>query len=144
MVQMLPDFRNCRPRWCRDLPLGSLGVGAMGQHQERSSRASVADPIWEVIKQERPRVMLELSHARAKKGGVDQHSEILSTADWAQCIGKDNMLPCKLISLLCTAWFLQQIRTPEKSKMCQQLFRSFLGLWLSLSCPSTSPQRWFI
>lgn len=96
-------------------PLLSLW-GPCGLEQWVVSLSNVAYPTWGGIKQGCPWVMLELFHAWAKKGGVDQHRETLSAANWAQRVGKDNTPSGKLIPLLCVAWFLQQIQTLEKKK----------------------------
>lgn len=106
MVQTFPwlqDSQSCvvlRPPLTLLEPSNVLW-GLWGLKRWVGIPSKVAHPTWGGIKEVCPRVMFELSHAWAKKGRVDQHRGTLSAADLARCIGKDNMVSCKPIPLLC-------------------------------------------
>lgn len=99
MVQTLPWLKDFQS-WVVPRPPLSLW-GPWGLERCVGIPSNVVDLTWGGIRQGCPWVMLELSHAWAKKGGVDQHRETLSAADWAQCVGKDNTPSCKMIPLWC-------------------------------------------
>lgn len=120
------------------IPLGTLGFGAMSCQPFKHSLSNLG----------RYKTRLSVGNVRAfpclsqeRRGGSTQRDIIccwLGSESWKRqhtVLQADTPPVCSLVPPANT-----NSGKKKKRNTCQKLFRSFLGLWLALSCP----QRWFI